>query len=94
MNINDVFDGIYEKAKKDKSIKRDLMEIYQSNDALTGFCEYAKRLGYDIAPGDILTAGEEYSCNQLKSTNGGGVNPYDLFDDPLDNFMVSIESIR
>lgn len=35
--------------------------------------------------------GKEYSCNQLKSTNGGGVTPYAYFDDPYEMFFVELE---
>ena len=94
MNLNEIFEDIYNIAKQDKAVRERLIAVYRSNDAIENFCEYAAELGFVITPGDIITAGEEYSCNQLKSTNGGGVNPYDFFDDPFDMFMVSIESIR
>lgn len=39
---------------------------------------------------DIISDGEEFSCNQTKSTNGGNPMPYDCFDDSYDMFILSL----
>ena len=39
---------------------------------------------------DIISDGEEFSCNQTKSTNGGNPMPYDCFDDSYEMFLLSL----
>ena len=51
----------------------------------------AQSLGYAIYLGDLFAAGQEYSDNQCKSTNGGNPRPYDSFDDTLEFFLCELE---
>ena len=39
-------------------------------------------------------AGQEYSDNQCKSTNGGNPRPYDSFDDTLASFLSEVEQMN
>lgn len=79
------------RAKEDEEFRLALLETRKADDPMEEFCKFATEAGFPITIGELLTAGEEYSCNQLKSTNGGGVNPYDYFDDPYEMFFVGIE---
>ena len=69
----------------------DRHEFRSQKDPLAAFCRCAQGEGYGLTIGDIVSDGEEYSCNQLKSTNGGGVTPYAYFDDPYEMFFVELE---
>ena len=48
----------------------------------------ARRFNLTLA--DIISDGEEFSCNQTKSTNGGNPMPYDCFDDSYEMFLLSL----
>lgn len=91
--MNDIFDKIYQKARQDISFAQKLKRAYESSEPLLNFCTVCGEYGFEITPGEIITMGEEYSCNQLKSTNGGGVIPYDYFDDPYEMLMSSVMSL-
>lgn len=93
MKSNDVFEKILYKARNDKRVVEKLLEIFKGDNPMADFCKYSTECGYKITPGDIITDGEEFSCNQLKSTNGGGVIPYNFFDDPFEMFITTIKMI-
>ena len=87
------FDLIFEMAKKDTLFLEELLETTHGSNALLDFCACAQRRKINVTPGYFLSLGESYSCNQLKSTNGGGVNPYLYFDDPFEMLCVQLESL-
>ena len=78
-------------ARRDPEVKKRLLMTRQTEEPLDTFCKVACELGCPLSVGELIEAGEEYSCNQLKSTNGGGVNPYQMFDDPYEQFFVELE---
>ena len=53
-------------------------------------CELAQANGFNLTLADIISDGEEFSCNQTKSTNGGNPMPYDCFDDSYEMFLLSL----
>ena len=59
---------------------------------LAALCACAQENGYALSLGDIISDGEEFCCNQMKSTNGGNPMPYDCFgfDDAYEMFFLSI----
>ncbi len=91
--MQNFLDEIYENAKADKVFLTELLFTLQGENAMFDFCLCAQKHGIDVTVGDFLGAGESYSCNQLKSTNGGGVNPYAYFDDPFEMLCVQLESL-
>ena len=90
----DFLDLIYETAKGNRTFLTELLKAAHSNNALYDFCVSAQKYGIEVTPGDFFDAGETYSCNQLKSTNGGGVNPYMYFDDPFEMLCVQLKSLE
>ena len=50
----------------------------------------AKLNPINLTLADIISDGEEFSCNQTKSTNGGNPMPYDCFDDSYEMFLLSL----
>lgn len=83
-------DKIFDKAKCDDVFRAQIIAAYNGAEPLVDFCRVCVNHGFDITPGELIALGEEYSCNQLKSTNGGGVNPYDYYDDPFEMLMTSV----
>ena len=77
-------------AKNDISLAKRIVETQNKREPLIEFCKIANELDFDFSPGDIIALGQDYSCNQLKSTNGGGVNPYDFYDDPYEMLIVEL----
>ena len=78
-------------ARRDPEVKKRLLQTRETPEPVEEFCAAANALGCPISVGELLAMGEEYSCNQLKSTNGGGVNPYAMFDDAYEQFFVELE---
>lgn len=78
-------------AKQDDALRRKLLETRNADDPMDSFCTLAQEAGCQITIGELFAAGQEYSDNQCKSTNGGNPNPYDYLDDTYENFLTSIE---
>ena len=93
ISVDDYIGLIYDKAKSNPVFLEEIVKTTLGNNALYDFCAYAQKHGINVTPGYFLTVGETYSCNQLKSTNGGGVNPYMYFDDPFEMLCVQLESL-
>lgn len=90
MTVGEKLDALLLLARSDAAVKEQLLAARESDEPMERFCETASAHGFPLTVGDLITAGEEYSCNQLKSTNGGGVNPYDYYDDLYDNFYIAL----
>ena len=90
MTTGEKLDSILALARADGELKSRLLALRDSAEPMENFCKEVSLLGFDLTPGELITAGEEYSCNQLKSTNGGGVNPYDYYDDLFDHFFIAL----
>mgnify|MGYP002544609925 CR=1 FL=1 len=56
----------------------------------SAFLALAQANGFNLTLADIISDGEEFSCNQTKSTNGGNPMPYDCFDDSYEMFLLSL----
>ena len=59
-------------------------------DDAAAFLALAQANGFNLTLADIISDGEEFSCNQTKSTNGGNPMPYDCFDDSYEMFLLSL----
>lgn len=92
--MNNALSELLKLAKQDKNIKEKLLDTQKANDPMQAFCDLSTELGFPITIGELIVMGEEYSCNQLKSTNGGGVTPYFGFDDLYDMFFVQLRHIK
>ena len=57
---------------------------------MDSFCTLAQQEGYQVYLGDLFAAGQEYSDNQCKSTNGGNPSPYSSFEDEYEIFLSSL----
>lgn len=94
MHMNSLFqelDRLLAAAREDGSLRRQLLATRHADDPMDAFCRLAQSLGYEIYLGDLFAAGQEYSDNQCKSTNGGNPRPYDSFDDTLEFFLCELE---
>lgn len=90
MTVGEKLDALLTLARSDAAVKEALLAARADTEPMERFCEVSTSLGFALTVGELITAGEEYSCNQLKSTNGGGVNPYEYYDDLYDNFYVAL----
>lgn len=89
--MNDTLLAMRERALRDEAFRRALLATRTADDPLSALCDFAGANGFPLTPGDIISDGEEFSCNQTKSTNGGNPLPYDCFDDAYEMFFASIE---
>ena len=90
--MNDVLIAMRERALADSTFRAALLETREAADPLLALCALANQNGYALSLGDIISDGEEFCCNQMKSTNGGNPMPYDCFgfDDAYEMFFMSI----
>ena len=90
--MNDVLIAMRERALADEAFRLSLRKTRNSADPLLALCMLAQQNGYALSLGDIISDGEEFCCNQMKSTNGGNPMPYDCFgfDDAYEMFFLSI----
>ncbi len=77
-------------AKKDESLRQELLATQNGAEPLLEFCRLAQKAGVELSVGELFAVGQEYSDNQCKSTNGGNPSPYEAFDDAYENFIISI----
>jgi len=90
--MNDILIAMRERAYIDESFRLALLKTRDDADPLAALCAFAQQNGYALSLGDIISDGEEFCCNQMKSTNGGNPMPYDCFgfDDAYEMFFLSI----
>jgi len=90
--MNDILIALRERALTDEAFRTELLRTRESSDPLLALCTLAQENGYPLSLGDIISDGEEFCCNQMKSTNGGNPMPYDCFgfDDAYEMFFLSI----
>lgn len=89
--MNDTLLAMRERALRDEVFRRELLATREMRDPLSALCDFACANGFSLTLGDVISDGEEFSCNQTKSTNGGNPLPYDCFDDAYEMFFASIE---
>ena len=91
--MNETLIQLRERALRDDAFRRQLLETRNAADPLLALCDFATANGYPLSLGEIISDGEEFCCNQMKSTNGGNPMPYDCFgfDDAYEMFFASIE---
>lgn len=90
--MNETLLQLRERALRDDAFRRQLLETRNAADPLLALCDFATANGYPLSLGEIISDGEEFCCNQMKSTNGGNPMPYDCFgfDDAYEMFFLSI----
>ena len=74
----------------DNDLRRRVLLTRDAADPLGEFCTLAQTRGLSLTPEDVIGSGEEYSCNQTKSTNGGNPIPAACFDDDYEMFLFSV----
>lgn len=91
--MNDTLRALRERALSDEPFRQALLRTRQSADPLTALCDFATSSGYPLSLEEVIASGEEFACNQMKSTNGGNPMPYDCFgfDDAYEMFFASID---
>ena len=89
--MNDTLLALRERALRDESFRLALLATRDADDPLLALCELATSSGFPLTLGEVISDGEEFSCNQTKSTNGGNPLPYEGFDDAYEMFFASIQ---
>lgn len=91
--MNDTLMALRERALSDEAFRLALLLTREADDPLSALCDFATKNGYPLSLSDVISGGEEFACNQMKSTNGGNPMPYDCFDfdDAYEMFFISIE---
>lgn len=88
--MNDTLTALRERALRDADFRSALLATRAAADPLCALCDFATASGYPLTLGEVISDGEEFSCNQTKSTNGGNPLPYDCFDDAYEMFFASL----
>lgn len=91
--MNDTLRALRERALRDPAFRSALLLTREAADPLQAFCDFAQENGYPLTVDEVIASGEEFACNQMKSTNGGNPMPYDCFDfdDAYEMFFISIQ---
>ena len=74
MGIAQMLDELKLKARKDDSLRQELLDTRQEKNPLSTFCIKYREYGYEIYPMELIMAGEEAYAAMKRSTNGGGEN--------------------
>ena len=91
--MNDILEAMRLRARQDEPFRQALLKTRLAGDPLSALCDFAAENGYPLSLADVIAGGEEFACNQMKSTNGGNPMPYDCFgfDDAYEMFFISIQ---
>ena len=91
--MNETLRALREKALGDPDFRRALLATQSASDPLNTFCAFATEHGFPLTVDEVVSCGEEFADNQMKSTNGGNPMPYDCFgfDDAYEMFFLSIK---
>ena len=65
--MNDILRAMRERALVDPSFRQAILATRNAADPLTALCELAQANGFNLTLADIISDGEEFSCNQTKS---------------------------
>ena len=90
--MNDTLMAMRERALSDPAFRAALLRTREAADPMTALCNFATANGFSLTADEVIASGEEFACNQMKSTNGGNPMPYDCFgfDDAYEMFFLSI----
>ena len=93
MEIAEMLDELKQKALRDDTLRRELLDTRDDRNPLTAFCRKCQSLGYAIYEMDVISAGEELYAAMKRSTNGGGENSPMLEgeDDFYELFFAGLE---
>ena len=91
--MNETLRALRDKALADPIFRQALLKTKLADDPLSAFCSFATEHGFPLTVDEVVSCGEEFADNQMKSTNGGNPMPYDCFgfDDAYEMFFISIE---
>ncbi|MBQ3426809.1 MAG: hypothetical protein IJH37_06650 [Clostridia bacterium] len=78
-------------AKRDKSLRNELLAVRGTKDEYKSFCAVAAKHGYDIPLGELADMGAEFCDTMLRSQNGGGSYTFGDWYDFLGMFYDAIE---
>ena len=73
--MNDMLIAMRERALADSAFRAALLKTREADDPLSALCDFACANGYPLSAMDVIAGGEEFACNQMKSTNGGNPMP-------------------
>ena len=88
--MNDILLAMRERALMDSAFRKAILATAENPDPLAALCDLAHHHPFHPTMTAPISDGEEFSCNQTKSTNGGNPMPYDCFDDSYDMFILSL----
>lgn len=92
-NMNENLWKLLDKAKKDKSIRKKLLETQHAKDPALALCECATELGFPTSVGELIGGGEEFSDKVFKSHYGCPTEPPRGWEDSMDLFFASLKGL-
>lgn len=90
-NVYESLELLSRAAKGNPDLRKELLATRTANDPMDAFCKISCAAGFPVTVGELFAAGQEYSDNQCKSTNGGNPSPYEYFDDTYGAFLTALE---
>jgi phage/plasmid-associated DNA primase len=92
MDIAYELDRLTQRARGDKALRQELLETRKAKDPVRAFCDKCAELGYkSITVYELMTAGEAFCAEMLRSVNGGGVEAPDDWDDFYEMFFDELK---
>ena len=91
MSIETELARLQSAAKKDETLRSELMATRGTSDYYKNFCDVAKKYGYNIPLGELADLGDEFCDTMMRSQNGGGEHTFDVWRDSLGMFFDAIK---
>ncbi len=92
MNTTAILEELQERARRDKGLRKRLLETREEKNSLEAFCRIGREEGFELYPMEVVVAGEEFYASMRRSTNGGGENSPKLAgeDDFYELFLAAL----
>jgi hypothetical protein len=95
MDIDYELSQLTQRARKNPQLRLELLETRSAPDPVAAFCAKCAELGYShITVYELLTAGEAFCAEMLRSVNGGGVEAPDDWDDFYEMFFDELNRME
>lgn len=89
--MNEKLQMLLAAARRDGDLKRKLKLTRTLEKPYAEFCVIANEYGCPITVEELISCGQEYADNMLKSCNGGATYPFEYLDDAYELFFAALD---
>lgn len=93
MEFSDGLFALLEKAKKDSSLRKKILETQQAEDPALALCELSTELNCPVTVGEVFQQGQRYLA-ALEESCLGATQPRSKWGDTYGQFIASVKGLE